>query len=430
MTPESKPFFAAAGLMAVVAFGLNFTTLGGYAIVPVLLAILLAAFAILRVDNRMGIIASSAVGMGLAGYLYLQKVGEASGRSVCDLNATFNCGTVNSSEYSELAGIPVSLLGATFYLALILIGLGVNKSDNDARQSFAQLTFLLSIPANVMSLYLAWASLQLGAFCIFCIGMYVVNILLLWAGLRGRGDNRSLSMKNAAVFALSFAVLTFFGMDHYRKNTAAPVIEQVAKDSTSLGMYYQTLPTSLRYTGDEPVLGDPNAPYVIVEFADFGCPHCKQAASDLKNFVAQNKDVQVRYKYFPLSGACNPGLPDQGRSEVCNAAFAAHCAHTQGQFWEMSDKLFTNQGYFGMDQIRFMAEQLGLDMAAFDTCMADEATLKVVQDNAQAGIDVGIEGTPTMFMRGVKGREFVKLTRHTHSAGVLVEAGRNGITVD
>jgi hypothetical protein len=54
---------------------------------------------------------------------------------------------------------------------------------------------------------------------------------------------------------------------------------------------------------DSPAVGPSSAPIVIVEFADFECPHCQATAPLLDKLVDDHKDtVRFVYKFMPLSG--------------------------------------------------------------------------------------------------------------------------------
>jgi protein-disulfide isomerase len=71
--------------------------------------------------------------------------------------------------------------------------------------------------------------------------------------------------------------------------------------------YYASFDASKRQsfkTNDCPVLGDPKAPVVIVEFSDYQCPHCAFAAKPLRDLVTQTEKGKARLcsKYFPLNG--------------------------------------------------------------------------------------------------------------------------------
>ena len=79
---------------------------------------------------------------------------------------------------------------------------------------------------------------------------------------------------------------------------------------------------------------------------------------------------------------------------------AAYCAADQNKFWEMHDALFTNnrdveeQGSFAPRRLQQIAEGLGLDMAAFNSCISTgKYKDQVDQDFADAQA-AGINGTP------------------------------------
>jgi protein-disulfide isomerase len=176
--------------------------------------------------------------------------------------------------------------------------------------------------------------------------------------------------------------------------------QDIPQDALSV-MYSRALgPVNL--DGTEPVLGDPNAKYMVVEFADFGCGHCARAAPDLKALVASNPDIQLRFRAFALSSECNPALTGEGRAEPCDAAMAAECANQQSKFWEFSGKVFKNQRYLDEGSLAFQAGESGLDMAEYELCMANPDTRTGIEADGQAGDDAGIQGTPGLFLFGVR----------------------------
>ena len=83
------------------------------------------------------------------------------------------------------------------------------------------------------------------------------------------------------------------------------------------------------------------------------------------------------------------------------AAAAAHCAADQGAYWEYSDRLFTTHGveWGGVPNrdrsvmVEFAAG-LGLDLAAFETCLADPAVEQRVQQEAADAESIGVNSTP------------------------------------
>ena len=85
---------------------------------------------------------------------------------------------------------------------------------------------------------------------------------------------------------------------------------------------------------------------------------------------------------------------------------AAEAAAQQGYLEEMYDRLFHTQPTWGeakesrADLFRGYAEELGLDMAAYDAAVADPATAERVQFDVDEGDRLGVESTPTFFVDG------------------------------
>jgi protein-disulfide isomerase len=179
--------------------------------------------------------------------------------------------------------------------------------------------------------------------------------------------------------------------------------------------------------GTEQILGDPEAPYLVVEWADYGCPHCAMAAKELKILVQERPDIQVRFKTFPLSGACNPLIERQEGAERCKAAWAAECAGLQGRFWDLQALIFANQTHISDEDLAYMAEQAGLDFPAWEACMQDPSVMEGVVQDAIAGAKAGVQGTPALFLAGVlPGGQFVESCRGPAGVLELVEAHKAG----
>jgi hypothetical protein len=98
------------------------------------------------------------------------------------------------------------------------------------------------------------------------------------------------------------------------------------------------------------VLGAAGAPVTVVEYGDFECPNCKQAAPAVK-LLLQKFAGRVRfvYRHFPLEGV---------HPHALHAALAAEAAGAQGRFWPMHDLLFENQSHLKLPQLRRYAERL------------------------------------------------------------------------
>lgn len=410
-----------------------------YALIAFLVVSLCACAVAIRSSSRWGTLATALLAAGCNGYLFSRKwESAAESASVCNVSATINCDVINTSAWSEAFGLPITLLGLGFYVGLALATLFAWKSDD----RFAQTNLAFAILNSLYSVFLAAQSAQIGAVCVLCITIYACNALLIWAGWRGlREEGRRLfddfygviSGKAFFTIATVFFLAVIGGGMAWRGQkaggggTAAPVIADGAQATEAqLRPLIEQPGGTVTLDGTEPVMGDPKAPYLIVEWADFGCPHCADAARDLKKLLAARKDVQVRFKVFPLTRSCNPALPHDGGPERCFAAAAAECAHQQGRFADMYHALFENQGYFAPDDLRFMAEQIRLDVPAFEQCMADPKTLEGVVRDADAGVRAGVAGTPSFFLKGTHGDAWVFVNGRVDSVETVIEAHAAG----
>ena len=102
------------------------------------------------------------------------------------------------------------------------------------------------------------------------------------------------------------------------------------------------------------VLGAAHAHVTVVEYGDFECPNCKQAAPGVKLLLARYAGrVRFAFRHFPL---------EEVHPHAVLAAEAAECAGDQGKFWEMHDLLFDNQTHLKPKHLHGYAERLELDL--------------------------------------------------------------------
>jgi uncharacterized membrane protein len=110
----------------------------------------------------------AAVGLGIAGYL--TAVHYDGGAPVCAIS--HGCATVQQSDYAELAGVPVALLGVLGYAAILLTLL----SDGEAARTA---TAFLALAGVGFSGWLTYVEVvKLDAICIWCVGSAVCMVLL------------------------------------------------------------------------------------------------------------------------------------------------------------------------------------------------------------------------------------------------------------
>jgi len=386
-------------------------------------------------ERRLGLAAAALMGLLVSLYLGYQHL-AASGPSICSVNQVFDCDKVNRSAYSELAGIPIALLGTGFYAAVLTASVLGFLQPARYRKA-GNLVFLGGLAAVGASLFLAWASIQLGAWCLFCISLYGVNALILAGGLMSRGDAAGAAQDDRSVSTmLAGGVVVFVAaMAWYNTQSGGPAA-QVADaarhgDADAYTALMEVAGGPMILDGTEPVLGDPAAPYTVVEYADFQCPGCAAVTPMMVDLVGRNPNIKVLFKNFPLNNQCNPAMGREFHKDSCRAASASECARQQGKFWDLAHLMFKNQQDLDADGLAFMEQQAGLDAAAMQTCMADPSTLTAVQADAVAGDKIGVHGTPSLFLHGIQGDDWLYMTGgpdgvemlvHAHAAGTKLPA--------
>jgi len=82
------------------------------------------------------------------------------------------------------------------------------------------------------------------------------------------------------------------------------------------------------------------------------------------------------------------------------AAEAGACAQDQGKFWELHDKMFSNQGKLAVDDLKGYAKSVGMDASKFDKCLDSGEKKALVEEDMKAGSAAGVNGTPAFFING------------------------------
>ena len=140
------------------------------------------------------------------------------------------------------------------------------------------------------------------------------------------------------------------------------------------------------------VLGGEHAPVTIVEYGDFECPNCRQAAPAVKLILEHFRGkVRLVWRHLPLEGV---------HPHALNAALAAEAAGAQGRFWPMHDVLFENQAHLKTSQLLGYARRLELDTARFEADLEEQIYLQRVREQIESGEKSGARGTPTFFVNG------------------------------
>jgi uncharacterized membrane protein len=119
----------------------------------------------------------ASIGIALMLFLLYQHY-HASSLAVCNITDKISCDLVNKSEYSTLLGIPVALLGALFFLVLLL---SIPRLENKVVLRWVARVSTLAL---AFGLYLSFIeAFVLHEWCIFCElskVVLLVIVILLW----------------------------------------------------------------------------------------------------------------------------------------------------------------------------------------------------------------------------------------------------------
>jgi protein-disulfide isomerase len=139
--------------------------------------------------------------------------------------------------------------------------------------------------------------------------------------------------------------------------------------------------------------GPDSAPVTIVEFSDFGCPYCAGMSEVVRDLLAAYPGrIQHVFKHNPLGIHRNAPLAHE----------AALAAGEQGRFWEMHARLFSSQRNLTRERFAAIARDLGLDLSRFEAALDDRRFKTVVDRDRSEARALGVSGTPTYFINGLK----------------------------
>lgn len=147
-------------------------------------------------------------------------------------------------------------------------------------------------------------------------------------------------------------------------------------------------------------LGSAEALVEISEYGDYQCPFCQSFAMvqfpTIKSRLVDAGLVRWRYRDFPL---------DQSHPHARIAAHAAACADDQGRYWDAHEVIYQGQPTWSRERnaagtFRSYAQQIGLDVDAYDTCMQDARYAGRIEASRQEGVRVGVNSTPSFVMNG------------------------------
>jgi uncharacterized membrane protein/protein-disulfide isomerase len=348
-------------------------------------------------------------------YVQYRMLGDPTYSSFCNFSQALNCETAYRSRFGTFQGVPVALGGVIWFTLALLLTIAVHPKGGAAESGAAAYLFLMSIPAVSVVLFLAYASiLILNAVCILCVVTYlaVLGVFLIsgatadapLAGLPQQAvrDARALA---ARPFALGVAIVFLAGaasavafFPRAVVDPRAALAAALAHQPTEFDLWFES---QIRVPIDVPTDG---AQVLIVKFNDYQCPASAETYQThgpvLATYqTARPGKVKVILKDYPLEPECNPNVATTVHDAACEGAVAVRLAERQRRGAAMEEWLYTHKAGLTRAAVRQAAKEIG-GVSDFDT--EYPRVLALVQKDVDLGHRLGVKGTPTFFINGVR----------------------------
>ena len=137
----------------------------------------------------------------------------------------------------------------------------------------------------------------------------------------------------------------------------------------------------------------------LVEFADFQCPHCKEAQANMDKLAVDFPKARIVFENDPL-GAIHPAAVTAASYGVCVASLGGSTAFFQfaAAVFDGQDGLATADGM--TLTLNSAVTKTALDPAKVAACAATPATKGTVDASAKLAVDMGVSQVPMLFING------------------------------
>jgi protein-disulfide isomerase len=155
----------------------------------------------------------------------------------------------------------------------------------------------------------------------------------------------------------------------------------------------------LQQRADGPYRGTASKELELVEFADFQCPHCKEAQPNMEKLAVDFPNARIVFQNFPLPQ--HPAAPGAAAYGVCVNKLGG-----SSDFFKFADAVFEGQDGLnkGADSatltLNSAVAAAGLDPVKVDTCSKTPEVVAQVKASAQLAKDVNVNQTPSLMING------------------------------
>lgn len=139
----------------------------------------------------------------------------------------------------------------------------------------------------------------------------------------------------------------------------------------------------LERDSNAPVLGNPAGDVTVVEFFDYNCPYCKQAAPEINALLDADKNVRLVLREWPILS--------EGSAFAARAALASR---KQGMYAAFHKALMTMRGKLEAEAVLRIAEETGLDVEKLQNDMKSPEVEEHIATSMRLAEALGFNGTP------------------------------------
>jgi len=319
-------------------------------------------------------------------------------KSFCAISKAINCDTVSQSAYSIFLGLPVPIWGTVGYIFFLLLLLIAKDKDAEYKRVWS-LLFLIAAVFTLYSIILAAIStFYIHSYCIMCIVLYAVNLLLLFytrmicSRFKSNGLVKGLKKDIQFLQSKRSTVLSVF----------TPLLIGIILLLLFFPAYWQldmpVLHSELNQgmTKDgHPWIGAKNPKLIITEYTDYKCFQCKKMHFFLRQLIAEHPDkIRLVHRNFPMDHSVNPIVKEPFHIGSGKMALLAIHAASRNTFWQMNDLLFEMAGESDVIDIRKLAARLGVDPKALSHSLNDQSARLLLQQDILSALKLQISGTP------------------------------------
>ena len=357
-------------------------------------------------------------------YVHYQLIQNPNYESFCDVSEKISCEAVYKSSYGTVAGVPVAAGGVVWSaLVLLFAGYGMRNPRSENAGRAAGYVFLLSVVGLASVFYFAYASFfVLQKACPLCMGVYisVVGIFLIASSLapslgsllsrvgedvRGVFSSPSALGLGALWLVGSLALVALFPREAILEAGApaqAAVVPAETLDPATIEELHKWLDAQPKVPAVA-ALQPAGVKVFVVKFNDYQCPACRMTYFAYKDTFAKYEasnpnDFRFETRDFPLNAKCGVGM---AHAFACEAAVAVRLAKAKdpAKGKQLENWLFERQDSFSLDLIKQGLSEIA-QVNSFD---ADyPKTIEAVREDVKLGTSVGVNGTPTFFLNGIR----------------------------